>query len=246
MSHRIEGGPPAIVIQVDTGSVVRVLGVAVALLAAAHVGVHALSRSGESTDPGLVALKRFFNLGSEANLPTYFSALLFLAVAALLWLIGLQHRRSGSPIAWQWWGLSLLLAFLSADEAAMIHDGLVGAMWTRYFGRGQGVLYYNWYKAYVPALVIVGGLYVPFMRRLPRPLFVRLAVAVAVFLTGAVGIEVIESYMKSYAINGLNLLITVEESAEMAGLVLAIRALLLELQRSSSTFRIQFEARQSS
>lgn len=137
----------------------------------AHVAVRATGRLWGLTDPGVDSLWRVFDLGTEANLPTCFSALLFPTVP--------------------------------------------------------------------------GAFDVPFIRPLRWPLFVRLAVAVVVFLAGAVGIEGVENPMTGYGIPGIGVVRTLEESAEMAGLALAIRALLLELESSVSNFRSRFAVRGS-
>src|SRR5262245_51879719 len=68
--------------------------------------------------PGL-ALVRLFDLGSESNLPTWFSSLvwLFAAIAARQ----CSECETGS-LRRAWLLIAAALLFLSLDEAAMLHE----------------------------------------------------------------------------------------------------------------------------
>lgn len=113
-----------------------VLGTVVIGLAAAHALVHLLRylfglSHGEEEMFGLL---RLFDMGSEANLPTYVSALNLLFAGGLGALIARYESRCQRKQNWHWWGLAIGFRLMSVDEAAMIHDGLVGAFMTSYFG----------------------------------------------------------------------------------------------------------------
>jgi hypothetical protein len=193
--------------------------------AAAHTLVHvASSRYGISAE-----VKRFFNMGAEANLPTSISALNLLLAGGLLALIARYESRRQRKQNWHWWGLAIGFVLMSLDEAAMIHEGLVGATLTRYWGHGHGIMYYSWYKLYIPLVLLIGLLYVPFLLRLPRRYVVRLLGAGVVFLSGAIGCEMLESYLESHGLRGKSVSRLFEETGEMLGVVLAIHALLLYL-----------------
>lgn len=230
---------------VDTQTLVRVLGACAIGLALAHLGVHLASAGLGVQSIENLGLRRFFDLGAEANLPSYFSALLLLLVAALLAFVALGATRRRGRDRWRWWGLVSALLFLSFDEAAMIHDGLVGPALTQWFGRGDGVLHFNWYKLYLPVAMLLALVYVPFLRRLPRPTALRFVLAAAVFVAGAVGFEMVEAYLTSRQLKGINLVRLFEESAEMFGAVLAVRALLLHLAADAVIFRIDFSAKRA-
>jgi hypothetical protein len=226
-------------IHIDDRKVVLALGLCVFGLALAHVCVRVLTGHFGITRERLYGLDRFFDLGREANLPSFFSALLLLAVAVLLALIARNASQSQGRTHWQWWGLAAAALFLSVDEAAMIHEGIVGSALEGSVGRGEGVLHYNWYKLYVPAALLLAVLYVPFLLRLPRPLLLRLVVAACVFLSGAVGLEMLEAYITSHGHSGTGVVQLFEETAEMTGVLLALRALLLYIKDQGWTLQLR-------
>jgi hypothetical protein len=205
-----------------------VLGSIVIGVAAAHALVHLVSYLFGISSGQMLGLKRFFDMGTEANLPTYVSALNLLLAGGLLALIARYESRRQRKQNWHWWGLAIGFVLMSFDEAAMIHE-LVGATLTRYFGRGQGIMYYTWYKLYIPIVLLIGLLYVPFLLRLPLRYSLRLLLAGVVFLSGAIGFEILESYLASHGLRGISVSRLFEETGEMLGVVLAIHALLLYL-----------------
>ena len=133
---------------------------------------------------------------------------------------------------WKRWALlSGLFLFMSADEASAIHEILIRPLRT---GLGlSGILYFSWV---VPAIVLVGALAIflaPFLVRLPRLHAVRFVGCGAVFLGGALGMELFSGYLASrygmehprYRIAAL-----IEESMEIAGSTLFCAALLAYLR----------------
>src|SRR5690606_6454383 len=93
-------------------------------------------------------------------------------------------------------------------------------------GRGEGVLYYSWYKVFIPIVIVIGLAYVPFLWRLPRRDAGRFILAGGVFLGGAIGLEMAEAYLNYHEMGGQSLVQLIEETCEMAGVVLFIHALL--------------------
>lgn len=230
---------PIATIRIDDRRLVRALALCILGLALAHVCVRVLAGHFALARERLYGLDRFFDLGREANLPSFFSALLLLVVAVVLALMARDASQSQGRTHWHWWGLAALALFLSVDEAAMIHEGIVGSALEGRVGRGEGVLHYNWYKLYVPAALLVAALYVPFLLRLPRSLLFRLVVAAGVFLSGAVGLEMLEAYITSHGHAGTGLVQLFEETAEMSGVLLALRALLLHLKDQGWRLQLQ-------
>jgi hypothetical protein len=205
-----------------------VLGTIVIGLAAAHASVHLLrNRFGvPHGDQTMFGLLRFFDMGSEANLPTYVSALNLLLAGGLAALIARHESRFHRKHNWHWWGLAIGFLLMSFDEAAMIHEGLVGVVMTEYFGYGEGITYYTWYLPYIPFVLIIGLLYLPFFRRMPLQYSLRFSLAATVFLGGAIGFEMLESYVVSGGLSRKSVVQLFEETGEMLGVVLAIHALL--------------------
>ena len=176
---------------INPGRVTFVLGIVVIGLAAAHASVHLAGYLLGITSEQMFGLERFFDMGREANLPTYVSALNLLLAGSLLTLIARHESWRQRKRSWHWWGLAIGFVLMSFDEAAMIHEGLIGTTLTTYFGRGEGVMYYSWYKLYIPLVLLIGLAYVPFLIRLPPRYSLRFLLAGAVFLSGAIAFEMI-------------------------------------------------------
>lgn len=192
----------------------------------------------------LFGLFRFFNMGTEANLPTYVSALNLLIAGGLLSLIAWYKKSTRDRFVWHWWVLAAGVLLMSFDEAAQIHEGIVGKLMLEIRGHGEGIWYYPWYSIFIPVTILIGLAYFPFLRHLPRRYMLRFLAAAAVFLGGAIGVEMIESYMAYRRAQGLSggmqgVTFLVEETAEMLGIVLLIHTLLLYIAESGISLRLR-------
>ncbi|MBS1830389.1 MAG: hypothetical protein JST93_34120 [Acidobacteria bacterium] len=231
---------PAVYLKVEPAQVTVGLLGAVVLLAAASVLLRAFSAfTGHDYVYGLIPL---FDLEREANIPTIFSAGLLSISAGLLSLIAIEKHQSRDGLRRPWAVLACGFLFMAVDELARIHELLV-APTRQWLGRDQlGPLYFAWV---VPgfALVAVLALYfVPFLRALPRRDALRFLSAGAVYLGGALGVELAGGNAAEQG--GVQqplyvALVTLEESMEMTGAVLFIRALLLYIAQWSPSLRVE-------
>jgi hypothetical protein len=172
----------------------------------------------------------FFNLNNENNLPTFFSALVLLLCSLLLFVIASSRKSSGQPAGY-WLGLALIFLFLSIDEDASIHEVLIVPVRTML--EVSGPFYYAWVIPYGLVVLAIGVAYIPFLFRLPRNIRRLIVIAGSVFVSGALGVELIEGWY--YAAHDetedlvYELLVTLEESLEMLGTIVFCYALLLFL-----------------
>jgi hypothetical protein len=215
------------------------LGAAVALAAVGHIVVHALSFLFDITNTPFVGIFLFFSMGQESNLPTYISALNLLLSGVLCGIIAFHEPKLKNRLDWHWVGLSAGLMLMSIDEAAKIHEGIVGVFLEMYIGRGTGIFYYLWYLVYIPIVVIASFLYFPFLKRLPLRYSSRFCLAALVFLGGAIGLEMLESVLKYAQINTA-ISILFEETFEMLGIVILIHTLLLYLSENRFALTLNF------
>ncbi|MBC3761638.1 hypothetical protein ACUN7V_08175 [Quadrisphaera oryzae] len=218
---------------------VRPLVVVLAVLAVVGPVVR-LSVDSVAGDPALpqawlAEAARLVDLDEEGNLPTYFSAALLAATAAGLAVAAALVRARGHRA----WPLALpagVAALLSVDELASLHEQL--ALLADLLGVDAG-LRFSWV---VPGLVVVLGVGVVLLRSAralaPRTRW-RLVAAGAVYLLGALVVETVTGGMFRPAPEGgvepvqsaaYVLLNAVEEGLEMAGALLALRAVLLVLR----------------
>lgn len=197
-----------------------------ALVMVAFLTVFTLNRAGLH----LKDLKTFVDIGAEANLPTWWNASLlftvFLAAVVAAFLppgqgeSGSRYRsRRGA-----WLVVAAAGAYLSLDETAMLHERLAAPV------RSSGIDLptYAWL---LPGVVIAAvGCLVLFRasRRLPVWTARRLGLALACYLSGAVGMEAVNGLFSDRWLD-LPLVFaagtTVEESLEMVACVLAITAI---------------------
>jgi hypothetical protein len=171
----------------------------------------------------VLGLSPLFDMWWENNLPAYFAAQLWVIASTLLFLIsrGDPDRRG------RWVLLAAVALFLAMDEALQFHEKLILPM--RSLIGGTGVLFFPWFLPYVAAMAVLAVAYLPFLRQLPRPTTVGILVAGAVFCSGALGMEMVEGiffeddpFARTLL---LDVLVTIEESLELAGILLFIHAL---------------------
>lgn len=128
-------------------------------------------------------LVHFFGLSYEENLPTWYTSVLLFSSAVALLFITIEKRRRADPFLENWWTLALVFVLISLDEIAQYHEGL-----SNHFDY-DGVLYFGWV---IPAGIFVTGFaitYLGFLRALPRRVAVRMTVAGAIYVFGALVME---------------------------------------------------------
>jgi hypothetical protein len=205
---------------------------------------------------GTVRLIRFLDLDQEGNLPSWYSATLW-TLAALLAFGASGQRQKTRRTRHRWAALGVLYLFLSMDEMAAFHEMLGIAL--RRVGMFVGLFHYAWiafhyaWIAYGLVFTVLAAAYfAPFVLRLPRYVVGCIAVAAAVYLFGAVGLEWLAGKVRDGALSypfGLTEFheIIVEEFLEMAGVIVLIHGLLIFLRNNhpSRAFTIQVNGPQS-
>lgn len=181
----------------------------------------------------------------EANLPTWYSSIALLMASFVLCLIALSKRAQADRFTFHWFFLSGLFFLLSVDEVATIHECAIEPM--RRLIDAQGVLHYAWVIPGGVFVLIVGAIMLRFLIALPartRNLFLT---AGAVFVGGAIGVEMISAY-HAYSHGEKNLLysliITFEEAMEMLGVIIFIHASLEYLCEGVKSFQIEMPSKQ--
>lgn len=128
------------------------------LLLAAHMLVSA------GRDPGQGFWVSMFDLGSEANVPTWWASILWLSASCACFLAGRADRRSARRWYQIWWLIGAVLLFASMDEVATIHEE-VGSflgrqsrigLWWKFLPEGSPGS--PWILFYSPFLLSFGAL----------------------------------------------------------------------------------------
>ncbi|MCG8448106.1 MAG: hypothetical protein MI725_00825 [Pirellulales bacterium] len=192
---------------------------------------------------GHTMLKGFvpaFYVDYESNVPTWYSSLALGLAAALLLMIACVHWQRKDTFRRHWAALAGLLLLLSADEIAMFHEYPIEPLRDTF--QTGGVLYYPWVLPGIAFVALVGIALARFFWHLPRPTQAHFLLAAVVFVSGAIGVEMLSGVQAdrhgeenlTYA-----LIITVEESLEMLGVVIFIRGLVDYIHRELGGMSLQ-------
>ncbi len=161
------------------------------------------------------------SLSHEANVPTWFASAQLLICSVLLAAVAIATRQSGGRYVAHWWGLAAALLYISIDETVQLHEEM-----NHWFEMG-GVLYFGWV---IPAAVIValfGLSYLGFLAHLPKRTRNRFVLAGAIFVGGALGIELLLGYWTDLEGDDnlvYSLIDWIEESMELCGIGLMLHS----------------------
>lgn len=172
------------------------------------------------------SLTQFFDVGIEDNIPTIYSvaALMFAGVACLLtWAI---TRAVGAKDPIYWFFLGVVMVFLGFDEGATIHETI--GSWVKRNYHGEGYFRWLWVVPYGVLTAWFAAAYFPFLMRLPSKTRFGLILSGAIFVGGAIGVDMISAAeyeaAKETGVRSLKyyLLYSLEEFMEMFGIALFI------------------------
>jgi len=169
---------------------------------------------------------QLFKLNMENNLPTWFSSTGLLACAVLLMVISIIKRKEGERWWIHWAVLAVLFTLLSIDEAASLHEKFFSPL-----RRSLGLTGILWYAWVIPGMIFVAAFVAAFARfllHLPRPLAIRFIVSGAIYVSGALLMEMAGGYYRyNYGRETLTygMLAAIEETLELIGMTLYLTSL---------------------
>jgi hypothetical protein len=226
--------PPTATLQ--PGKVVRILVVvAVLLLVANLVSLWMIYVLGY-TD--VYRLAELFDFDTEQNVPTYYSGCLFLLNVLLLLSVRQAAKTLSKPNV-IWLMLAALFLFLGFDELFAVHERLgrpVREAWNL-----SGIFFFAWVLPYGAAVLLLAMLFLPVWWRLNQPSRFWLGMSAATYLAGALGMEMIGGLYRQPDLLFVSLA-TIEESLELAGLIMLTYSLLLLLQIEYGGFAVEIPA----
>jgi hypothetical protein len=251
MSRRASGRKPACTVAISPSRVGAVLAVIIAFLLVADVaGQISTFYFGHPAVLGLVSL---FDLDTEANFPSWYSASALLMCAVVLAVIAVAKRQARDAYARHWIGLALGFVYLSADEEAGFHE-IIGPLFagvghwltqhvSGYFAYLGAYPVYTWVLPACAALVVIAVSYAKFLLALPRRSGVLMVISGVIFIGGAVGMEIVGArhvllYGQHDPVYGT--FVAIEETLEMAGIALFLVTLLQYAQAEIGAVRVQF------
>jgi hypothetical protein len=166
-----------------------------------------------------------FDLNIEHNIPSYYSSILLLAAGVLLLCIATWARSRREPDVRYWTGLGAIFVFLSMDEMIELHEMLTNPL--RYRFDLPGFLFYAWVIPYALFALTVALVYLRFLWRLPPRTRWLIIASGAIFVLGAIGMEVATAHLLTVTSDRRAYLLAehLEEFLEMAGVSLFIYGL---------------------
>lgn len=177
----------------------------------------------------------------EGNLPAFYSALALFLTSCLLTLISLKKQQDQAPFKNHWKILTIIFIWLMLDEALGLHEELGDFVEALQLFEAEGFLYFAWVVPYGLLLCLFAFSYLRFTLSLPKKTKILFILAGFIFISGAVGLEVISA--KEADLHGsttvlYSVLYTLEELCEMLGIVLFIYALLDYIQKDIGTIQV--------
>ncbi|WP_109314026.1 hypothetical protein [Ruegeria sp. AU67] len=179
----------------------------------------------------------WFDLNTERKVGAIFSTGL-LAACGLLMLYSAFLERNQSTAAIGWVLFACILLYMAGDEFFQLHErsgALIGMK-----GKFGDHVVPGWVRVMAIVVTLLCILMSYFWWKLPIDLRVRLFIAAIVFLTGAMGIEIISSaYVMKHGPDNFAYakLAALEEGLEMIGVLIVIDSMLLHIGNLSTRKR---------
>ncbi len=184
---------------------------------------------------GLLAILPAFNVGEDANIPTWYSSFALLLCSILLATIAAAKKRHSDRYTLHWSALSIIFLLMSIDEVAAIHETISVAP----LGfTASGFFYFSWVIPGAVFVFIVALAYLRFLTNLPKKTRRLFLAAGALFVVGALGADMLSARLISpYGMENWDNIpdttkmiiaaqTAIEELFEMLGIVVFIYALL--------------------
>lgn len=183
----------------------------------------------------------------EQNVPTLFSALLWAFAALCSAVVTVLARKRKAPDVWRWAVLSMGFLYIAFDEGLALHERLRVPL-SALLGSGELDRSYLAIRG-LAAAVVLTLLFWGFLRRLPAKTRFTFVAAAFLFLGGAVGFDLVGAHhAESHGGNNSTyaMIATVEESLEMAGVIVLIYGLLTYLAENYKEVRFRLDASEES
>ncbi len=165
-----------------------------------------------------------FDFDDEASIPTWFAQALFLLLAMLAGLTSYLEKNKRSR--WVWTTLSVLAVLGSVDEVSTVHESGLQSIHLLFFNENAPTLLANAWVVIVPLVLIIATLFLYFSYKvLPKPTVKLFVIGAVVYISGAVGVDIITStLLESTAFIEQGVFVAIEEVSELIGLTIMVFA----------------------
>jgi hypothetical protein len=181
-----------------------------------------------------------FDSDQKLNFPSTAKLLLMLSATTLFALIGLASTVRRARV--RWLGMSGIFALVTLDEFTYMHQRLSDAMHDA--AGTHGALRFAWVLVYLPIVVVIAVVYLPFWRGLPNRLRNGLLAAAVLFAGGSAGIELVKGaiYDDDHWSLSFGLIASLSDSLELIGLTILVAILLEHLATMTAGIDVRLGA----
>jgi len=182
---------------------------------------------------------RLFDLNKEANIPTWFSSLILFISSCLLFFISYYKGKNDSNQKY-WKVLTFIFLYLSIDELASIHEDFNNPV--RSLLHLGGIFYWSWIVPAILILVILFFYFFRFLLSLPKNTRNLFLLSAIIFISGAVGLEMIGGLLYSMDMNNSiphRIETFFEEVMEMTGVLIFIYSLLKYIKKEGVSILVR-------
>jgi hypothetical protein len=187
------------VLAIYAKTIVRII--VIAVLAITLVGLAARFAMYMWGQEGYLEALRIFDVGEERSIPTWFESIQFLLCSILLAVVAVAKKQRNDRYTLHWSFLSIIFLLLSLDEVASIHEA-IGQQSERLLHSATGftpggAIKFFWVVPGTIFVIIVLLAYLRFLANLPRTSRRMFLFAGALFVLGALGIEMLTAQVVS-------------------------------------------------
>ena len=175
----------------------------------------------------------YFNFDRESNFPSLYSALALGFCSYLLAIIATVKKIQKARYTKYWKALAVIFLLLAIDEACSIHELFIPVL--REAINARGILYFTWVVPAFFLLIIFLFTFRKFIWHLPTKTKTLFILAGAVYVVGALGMELVGGYIADNFDYGTvyGIASSIEEILEMLGIVIFINGLLSYIKAQS-------------
>lgn len=233
---------------INPASIVRAL--ATTAFVMVLLSIAAVSADGLTEHNSVILHKavKFFYVDFELNAPSFFSTLILLIASAILAVITILKRQQKDLYTAEWAVLSIGFLAMAFDELLSVHERMIEPMQELLGNKNLGIFYFAWVIPMGILVLLLAVFFLRFWWNLPPKTRLHFMIAAAIFLGGAVGLELFESkHSEIYGIDTLTyiVLVTIEESLEMTGVIIFIKALFTYIKETFGELQLQLDNSQS-
>jgi hypothetical protein len=197
----------------------------------------------------VIVVSRLFDVDAELNLPSFVSTVMLWTCALLLAGVTAIKRSRGESYTARWGLLAVIFTLLGWDEAVSLHERLMAVNLLRTLPKTVQIpwvaelFHFSWVVVGVPVTLAVGVAYGRWFLALPRQQRRLLLVAIALYLGGALGMEMVGGIVQSlFSLNSVAYIFStsVEELLEMSGMAVLIYTLLEAVRAYLHEVQVEF------